>query len=269
MQIHVPSAALGGALFMLLAMQLDVDGRRIPTLTAEQAEILSHLSLVHLDDGQGGTNATVRLAGVNFQIVNGLGGTESVNGVGNLIVGYNELGGSGDERTGSHCVVVGSELDYSSYGGQVLGRENEIASAYASVFGGRMSSAVGPFSVVAGGAFSYVQGDAASVFGGHNNFASGPWSTVTGGHINSAQGSESTIAGGWLNRADGTFASVSGGRANDASGYCASVGGGRDNLAGGDYSTVGGGSANEALHLDATVGGGCSVSTSADCGFPH
>ena len=76
-----------------------------PSLTKEEIgllrEILPHLSIEQLDDGQGGTTRTIRFSEVNLQIVNGLGatngnpgcpfcGTGTVNGLGNLIVGYNE-----------------------------------------------------------------------------------------------------------------------------------------------------------------------------------
>jgi hypothetical protein len=42
-----------------------------PTLTPEQAEILSHMSLVFLPDGQGGTVKTIRISRINVQVVNG------------------------------------------------------------------------------------------------------------------------------------------------------------------------------------------------------
>ena len=64
------SGFLAGALFQgTLSQQLR------PTLTPEQAEILSHLSIVYLDDGQGSTTKTIRISDVNVQIVNGLGVT--------------------------------------------------------------------------------------------------------------------------------------------------------------------------------------------------
>src|SRR5262245_54348380 len=82
-------------------------------------DVLPHLSVVPLDDGQGGSNPTIRFSGVNVQVVNGLGATNgnpadpgslakiSVNGLGNLIVGYQERcpateGIPRDVRTGSH-----------------------------------------------------------------------------------------------------------------------------------------------------------------------
>src|SRR5215470_5571758 len=86
----------------------------------------------------------VVITGANLRIVNGLGTTETTNGLGNLIVGYNELRRDDpichsstdpacrDTRTGSHNVVVGLEQNFSSFGGLVVGRFNEISSDFAS-----------------------------------------------------------------------------------------------------------------------------------------
>jgi len=79
----------------------------------------------------------ITFSGVNVHVVNGTGTTDgSVNGVGNLIVGYNELRGTGDDRTGSHNIVVGKRHNYSAYGGLVAGYNNTISGVYASVSGG-------------------------------------------------------------------------------------------------------------------------------------
>ena len=83
------------------------------------------------------------MTGVNLRIVNGLGTTSTVNGLGNLIVGYNEervFDNSGNPtpniRTGSHNVVVGTEHNFSRFGGIVVGTFNEISGDYSSVSGG-------------------------------------------------------------------------------------------------------------------------------------
>ena len=55
----------------------------------------------------GGANEVV-ITGTNLRIVNGLGATETSNGLGNLIVGYNEertFPGAINTRTGSHNAV--------------------------------------------------------------------------------------------------------------------------------------------------------------------
>src|SRR6266446_10701760 len=57
----------------------------------------------------------VVITGANLRIVNGLGATETTNGLGNLIVGYNEERGGGDDRrTGSHDIVLGVNNNFSS-----------------------------------------------------------------------------------------------------------------------------------------------------------
>jgi hypothetical protein len=95
------------------------------------------------------------ITGANLHIVNGLGSTDCTddqgnpipncpNGLGNLIVGYNEERKDHDRfpeppvflcedrRTGSHNVVVGKGHNFSSFGGLVIGLFNEISGAWAS-----------------------------------------------------------------------------------------------------------------------------------------
>jgi hypothetical protein len=60
----------------------------------------------------------VFITGANLHLVNGLDGTETTNGLGNLIVGYNETRFEEENiRTGSHNVVVGLQHNFSSFGG--------------------------------------------------------------------------------------------------------------------------------------------------------
>lgn len=67
--------------------------------------------------------------GCDVEIRNGLGNTETTNGSGNLIVGYNE--GDTSSQTGSHNMVGGTNSEYTSYGGLVVGFANSIYSPYA------------------------------------------------------------------------------------------------------------------------------------------
>ena len=190
------------------------------------------------------TNEVV-ITGANLHIVNGLGATDTTNGLGNLIVGYNELrsilpppgGFPGPEpelniRTGSHNVVVGIQHNFSSFGGLLVGRSNTIS---------------GPFSSVSGGDNNTASGDRSSVSGGALNTASGPLSSVSGGELNTASGQFTSVSGGVQNLASSGFgpgrggASVSGGLGNTASGFSASVSGGENNTASADSSSVSGG----------------------------
>ena len=167
------------------------------------------------------------IIGANLHILNGLGSTDQINGLGNLIVGYNALRGDGsDARTGSHNVIGGDNNNYSSFGGLVVGQFNTISNMYASVSGGYDNTASNGFASVSGGQGNIASGGVASVSGGYHNTASSTQASVSGGRDNIASGSGSSVSGGQLNIASFLYASVSGGYHNIASGDSASVSGG-------------------------------------------
>jgi hypothetical protein len=187
--------------------------------------ILTHVSSV---TGEGGRPEVV-ITGANLRIVNGLRGTATANGVGNLFLGYNEPRDDGDnERTGSHNVVVGLGNNFSSFGGLVVGRHNAIRGAFASVSGGFDNTASGESASVNGGIFNRASGPSASVSGGFDNTARGNASAVSGGDGNTASGNAAAVSGGHGNTASGHTAAISGGEANTARGFSASVSGGRN-----------------------------------------
>src|SRR5256885_14805048 len=62
--------------------------------------------------------------GCNVHVVNGAGSTGTMNGLGNLIVGYNANPGA---QTGSHNLVVGDAQTFTSYAGAVFGESNTIS----------------------------------------------------------------------------------------------------------------------------------------------
>ena len=199
----------------------------------------------------------ITFSGVNVHIVNGTGTTDgAVNGLGNLVVGYNELRGSWDNRTGSHNIVVGDEHNYSSYGGLVVGRWNTISGDWASVSGGKENSASGTGSSVSGGEENHASGGYSSVSGGYSNEASGLYTSVSGGEENHASDFFTSISGGSWNETGAYVSSVSGGEHNIASANYSSVSGGRYNEASGVYSSVSGGQYNIASGTASFVGGG-------------
>src|SRR5437870_4361817 len=152
-----------------------------PGRMAERMAAMEHkLSAMAFDDA---ANEVV-ITGANLRIVNGLGQTDMTNGLGNLIVGYNELRKDTgcvpqppfflckDIRTGSHNVVVGRGHNFSSFEGLVVGDSNEISGG-ASVSAGVQNTASGPFASVSGGSQNTASGILASVSGGSQNTASG------------------------------------------------------------------------------------------------
>ncbi len=235
----------------------------------EKKEILRYLTLVDLDDGAGGSVRTIRVSGVNLQIVNGLGATNGnplgrmsldpsvtkTNGAGNLIVWYNDLFFSPLEpdpvRTGSHNIVGGASTEFTSFGGIVFGQESKVNGAYSSVLGGINNAARGNYSVVVGGGGFQSFGSIAG------NVAEGDRSTIVGGATNVALGQLSFVGGGLKNRIEGTIGnSIVGGESNFAGGSTTVVSGGRNNRAEGPNSHVCGGEGNRAIGNDSCVSGG-------------
>jgi hypothetical protein len=173
------------------------------------------------------TQHRVRFTGANLQLVNGTGKTDTTNGRGNLILGYDLarddetyvcsdgqfLGQEPCERTGqtwavshktgSHDLVIGDKNNYSQYGGLVVGLYNTSNAPSASVSGGMSNTARAP---------------AASVSGGRDNKATGLYSSVSGGQGNTANAIAASVSRGVGNTAGEIFASVSGGLRRTAAG---------------------------------------------------
>ena len=228
----------------------------------------------------------VRLSGVNLQVVNGLGHTDSKNGLGNIIIGYDEADTSSTLRctigtdskgsisdatacanaggtwsstgfkTGSHDLIVGAGNNYSSWGAVVVGYQNTSNNAFASVTGGMNNMASGPSSSISGGVANTASGALSSVSGGFANTANGDYSSVSGGNTNWAAGDYSSVSGGIENETNGQYSSVSGGSSNGAMGQYSSIGGGVGNQAYGNASSVSGGKGNRANGDTSSILGG-------------
>jgi hypothetical protein len=182
------------------------------------------------ENGVIGPNITFK--GANIHIVSGLNATDdngSRSGLGNLIIGYDELlPNQVVARGGSHNLVIGRFNSFApgAFGGLVAGENNIITSQGASVSGGESNTASGTLS---------------SVSGGVNNHATGDFSSVSGGELNNATDLVSSVSGAEFNNATGLVSSVSGGESNNASGLLSSVSGGQSNNASGPFSSVLGG----------------------------
>ena len=161
---------------------------------------------------------TALFRGINVQIVNGTGDTQTINGMGNLIVGYNRSStgaficsiGSADSeaacvtiggvwaqshKSGSHNIVGGDFNSYSSWGGLVLGMENALSAPYAAIIAGARNHAGASFASVSGGSYNTASGIYSSVSAGFANRASGDFSGVGGGTNRTAQTTHSWSAG--------------------------------------------------------------------------
>ncbi len=242
-----------------LAKLNDDLGARIAELESFLDDLRSVMSLQ--DDNQG--NPAVVFSGVNVHVNNGLGATESINGRGNLIIGYDEPSTLSTEvcsdgefenesecldngevfgrlhKSGSHTLVVGPQHSYSQFAGFVMGFSNTVNRRFAG----------------ANGSFNIASGIGGVVSGGSQNVADGISSSVSGGRQNTASSQGSSVSGGFNNVASGGDSSISGGLANAAQSVFTSVGGGQSNVASGSFSTVSGGRARSATDDDEWVAG--------------
>jgi hypothetical protein len=217
----------------------------------------------------------------NVHVQNGSGWTGVLNGLGNLIVGYNESAFAEEaNRYGSHNLIIGEDHEYIQRGGLVAGRGNKINGpsttvsggfnntaniAYSSVSGGYGNTANGTYSSISGGRDNTTSNLYSSVSGGWNNIANNEAANVSGGYLNEASGEKSTVSGGFQNEASGPFTSVSGGAFNTASGGgYGSVSGGGSNTASGQYASVSGGVSNRATGSRSSISGGYGNVASGD-----
>src|SRR4030095_11742686 len=148
--------AYGWGVLCALALPLASVKAQVGASLEQRVEQLEY-KLAHVTSGPD----DITISGANLNIVNGLGATNTVNGLGNLIVGYQEhrLPPAINTRTGSHNVIVGRQHNFSSFGGLVVGQVNEISGVWASVSGGLGNTATGPNASVSGGVGNTASGN--------------------------------------------------------------------------------------------------------------
>ena len=174
---------------------------------------------------------TYVLSGFNLQIVSGSGATNAaVNGLGNLIVGYNENPATFLRARGATTSWWARRM--------ATRRLATVAPApatrssrcrYSSVSGGTANGATGEHSSISGGLGHLATGTGSWVGGGRMHKAYGLYSSVSGGLDNEASGLDSSVSGGYLNNASGGVSSISGGQANVSGGAISSISGGFNN----------------------------------------
>jgi hypothetical protein len=170
----------GGSPGSLTALQAEVANLKsaLATANGQLAVLDGRLKALESSGGGGGSTSSVltelaKYVTVDPGIVNGLKGPHVVfhhanvhvqsgsgttaeasgpTGLGNLIVGYNEMPIlQGWSRGGSHNLVVGPSHTFSSTGGVVFGSRNVISGQYATTLGGVQNSSQGAASSILGG----------------------------------------------------------------------------------------------------------------------
>ena len=192
----------------------DLDNRVEKIETNTVLELDGYLKL-HPEDSE-----TALFQGINVQIVNNGFTTDSIDGTGNLILGFNEINPvaraycseisitdesacvdsgftwSANKRLGSHNLVLGRWNDYINFGGIVGGEFNKIAGSYSMVLGGILNETQSAYSTILGGSGNKAQGLGTTISGGEANRTIGVLSSIAGGFNNRTKGNLSTISGG-------------------------------------------------------------------------
>ena len=203
------SYALEQLAALLVAQQAEIASLQGQLLSHEQAlsSLAPLMNLIGVAERSSFELDTWKLSGLNVRLDNGTGSTYAAsNGLGNLIVGYNESEGGhrdeggnfseGEVRVGSHNIVVGAGHTYGSNGALVAGYNNSLFGQGASILSGQASLATGTWSAILGGLDNRATGTSTCISGGHSNTASGDRASVSGGLLNISSGVATSILGG-------------------------------------------------------------------------
>jgi hypothetical protein len=256
------------------AAQLDATRAALQDARAQIAG-LKHL-LAGISRGTVNGRPTLTISGLNVRVVDGTGSTDGApNGLGNLIVGYDEQAGA---QTGSHNIILGLGQRATSWGSVVggthnasngpsqilFGTGNDATGPFAGVLGGTRNSAATRLSAILGGCLNQTgsapatlpDSDECLVGNGQPVGLTDQGQTIGGGAFNSAAGTFTAIAGGELNHTDNEYATVAGGFSNVARAGGSSVLGGSSNTATSFFDAVVGGLRNSAAGGSSVVVGG-------------
>ena len=121
-----------------LCVGFNLDRTRIDDLEEQLDELTARvLTLEALLAGISRVGDDIFIDEANLHVRNGGGMTDGANGLGNIIIGYNELRGDAtDDRSGSHMFVLGSGNNFTSFGGVVSGELNSTEAPFSSIIGG-------------------------------------------------------------------------------------------------------------------------------------
>lgn len=208
---------------LLVVQQEQIASLEEQLLGQEQAiaSLAPLLSLVPVAERSSFGQDTWNLSGLNVRLDNGAGTTYGAsNGLGNLILGYNESEGGhrdaegnfmdGEVRVGSHNLVVGAGHTYGSNGSLLGGYNNSLFGQGSAILSGQASLATGTWSAILGGLDNRATATNTCISGGHSNTASGDRASVSGGLLNISAGIATSILGGQYMQVSEQYETASG-----------------------------------------------------------
>ena len=181
--------------------------QQVAQLRASSVQALAPYVSIDYNVEAGVAAPNITFHGANIHIVNGSGSTGSVNGLGNLIIGYDEAPTTlaAGERGGSHNFVMGSANKFTTwaFGSIVAGNSNLMNGHYSVILSGSGNQITGnEFGLTTEGViltggdnYLYDATDSVIVDGGGNGIEY-EYAVVLGGAGNGSDGNGSVTLGG-------------------------------------------------------------------------
>lgn len=248
----------------ITALQAALASANAKIRTLESQSLADHVSIQTVDG-----HPTVWIEGANVQVVNGMNATNGIpgsrsffkgptNGLGNVIIGYNEASNLARPHCSDGRIALNREPNLTDQQECEAGLDasgNAVTDHLNNPITGVWAAAqrTGSHNLVIGSEHSYTSHGGLVI--GHSNIINNRSANVTGGSDNLASGVASSVSGGAKNAAKGRNTSVSGGKGNSALGRFSSVSGGESNRSSGISSSVSGGTSNDAINNYQWIGG--------------
>jgi hypothetical protein len=182
----------------IVTLQKQIATLQSALVNVQRNPVLALAPFVTLDTGyrNGVRGPTIVFQGVNLQLINGAGsngngngGTAITNGLGNLIIGYDEtpvqpLNILIGNRSGSHNLILGywNQWTAACSGAIISGYNNLVGARDASIIGGYSSGNYSGEGTIISGDVSYLNGGKVLIGGTGNSFTGyAPWGVLIGG----------------------------------------------------------------------------------------
>lgn len=159
------------------ALQTQVTALQKQVATLQPLAALAPFVTVDINPENGSPGPHITFHGANIHIVNGMGSTQLINGLGNLVIGYDENPDPSvnpfpmNGRAGSHNLVIGRyHAWFQNAFGNLLAGEWNWAVKQSSFLAGFQSQSVGNYSSILGGSNNETFADRTVIVGGVDNF---------------------------------------------------------------------------------------------------
>jgi hypothetical protein len=181
--------------------------KQVAALQHSSVQALAPFLTVDPSPENGVVGPNIVIHGANLHIVNGMSQTALTNGLGNLIIGYDESpnGVLASDRAGSHDLIIGRYQRWLSGGfsdlicGEWNVAENFNNTGYGEFIAGYNNKAYSQYSSLLGGQSNATFNNAAVVVGGSGNAAMAQFSVVVGGTSNAEYAYDAVTLGGAYN----------------------------------------------------------------------